>query len=144
MKTIEGARPRVAEDITQLVGETPILRLKRLAEPPSADVFAKLEYLNPGGSVKADTGSGNIKLYGVKGGLNAQAGSGNIYAEGEPTGDWRMGAGSGNITLKVPTQASFNLDAVLAKLGPAIAAEKAKEEAAKEKVARKEPDAVAA
>jgi DUF4097 and DUF4098 domain-containing protein YvlB len=65
----------------------------------------------PGGSVKAETGSGNIKLYGVKGGLGAQAGSGNIYAEGEPTGDWRLGAGSGNITLKIPAQASFNLDA---------------------------------
>src|ERR687888_1047452 len=52
MKITEGARPRVAEDITQLVGETPILQLKRLVGPDSADVFAKLEYLNPGGSVK--------------------------------------------------------------------------------------------
>jgi DUF4097 and DUF4098 domain-containing protein YvlB len=64
-----------------------------------------------GGSVKAQTGSGNIKLRGVKGGLRADAGSGNIEAEGEPTSDWRLGAGSGNITLKVPTQASFNIDA---------------------------------
>jgi cysteine synthase len=61
MKTIEGARPRVAEDITQLVGETPILRLKRLAEPGSAQVFAKLEYLNPGGSVKDRAAIGIIK-----------------------------------------------------------------------------------
>jgi DUF4097 and DUF4098 domain-containing protein YvlB len=64
-----------------------------------------------GGSVKAQTGSGNIRLHGVKGGLRADAGSGNIQAEGEPTSDWRLGAGSGNITLKVPTQASFNIDA---------------------------------
>jgi DUF4097 and DUF4098 domain-containing protein YvlB len=64
-----------------------------------------------GGSVKAQTGSGNINLHGVKGGLRADAGSGNIQAEGEPTSDWRLGAGSGNITLKVPTQASFNIDA---------------------------------
>ena len=64
-----------------------------------------------GGSVKAQTGSGNIRLRGVKGGLRADAGSGNIQAEGEPTSDWRLGAGSGNITLKVPTQASFNIDA---------------------------------
>jgi hypothetical protein len=64
-----------------------------------------------GGSVKAQTGSGNIKLQGVKGGLRADAGSGNIQAEGEPTSDWRVGAGSGNITLRVPSQASFNLDA---------------------------------
>ena len=64
-----------------------------------------------GGSAKAQTGSGNIKLHGVKGGLRADAGSGNIQAEGEPTSDWRLGAGSGNITLRIPTQASFNIDA---------------------------------
>jgi cysteine synthase A len=61
MKTIEGARPRVAEDITQLVGETPILQLKRLVPPGSADVFAKLEYLNPGGSVKDRAAIGIIQ-----------------------------------------------------------------------------------
>ena len=64
-----------------------------------------------GGSAKAQTGSGNIRLDGVKGGLRADAGSGNIQAQGEPTSDWRLGAGSGNITLRVPSQASFNLDA---------------------------------
>jgi len=64
-----------------------------------------------GGSVKAQTGSGNIRLHGVKGGLRADAGSGDIQAEGEPTSDWRLGTGSGNITLKVPTQANFNIDA---------------------------------
>src|SRR6266702_2055773 len=63
------------------------------------------------GSVRAETGSGNIRLHGVKGGLRADAGSGDIQAEGEPTGDWRLGAGSGNITLRVPAQANFNLDA---------------------------------
>jgi cysteine synthase A len=45
-------RLRVAENITDLVGETPMLHLRRLAPAGSADVFAKLEYLNPGGSVK--------------------------------------------------------------------------------------------
>ena len=64
-----------------------------------------------GGSVKAETGSGNIRLNGVKGGLRASAGSGDIHAEGEPTSDWNLGAGSGNITLRVPTKASFNIDA---------------------------------
>ncbi len=63
------------------------------------------------GSVRAETGSGNIQLHGVKGGLRASAGSGDIHAEGEPTSDWRLGAGSGNITLRVPAQANFNLDA---------------------------------
>lgn len=61
MKTIEGARLRVADDITQLVGETPILQLKRIVPSGSADVFAKLEYLNPGGSVKDRAAIGIIK-----------------------------------------------------------------------------------
>jgi DUF4097 and DUF4098 domain-containing protein YvlB len=63
------------------------------------------------GSVRAGTGSGTIKLYGVKGTLRVETGSGNIVVEGEPTGDWRVGAGSGNIDLKIPSSASFNIDA---------------------------------
>lgn len=61
MKTMEGARLRVADDITQLVGETPVLQLKRIVPPGSAGVFAKLEYLNPGGSVKDRAAIGIIK-----------------------------------------------------------------------------------
>jgi len=55
------SRLRVADDITQLVGETPILQLKRLVPVGSADVFAKLEYLNPGGSVKDRAAIGIIR-----------------------------------------------------------------------------------
>jgi len=46
------SRLRVSDDISKLVGETPMLQMKKLAPPGSADIFAKLEYLNPGGSVK--------------------------------------------------------------------------------------------
>jgi cysteine synthase len=52
---------RVADDITQLVGETPMLQLKRLVPSRSADLFAKLEYLNPGGSVKDRAAIGIIR-----------------------------------------------------------------------------------
>jgi cysteine synthase len=55
------SRLRVVDDITQLVGETPMLQLKRLVPPGSADVFAKLEYLNPGGSVKDRAAIGIIR-----------------------------------------------------------------------------------
>jgi len=55
------SRLRVADDITQLVGETPMLQLKRLVSPGSADIFAKLEYLNPGGSVKDRAAIGIIR-----------------------------------------------------------------------------------
>ena len=55
------SRLRVADDITQLVGETAMLQLKRLATAGSAEVFAKLEYLNPGGSVKDRAAIGIIR-----------------------------------------------------------------------------------
>lgn len=61
MKTVVGTAPRVAEDITELVGETPLLKLKRLTPAGSADVYAKLEYLNPGGSVKDRAAIGMIR-----------------------------------------------------------------------------------
>jgi cysteine synthase A len=55
------SRLRVADDITQLVGETPMLQFTRLVPLGSADVFAKLEYLNPGGSVKDRAAIGIIQ-----------------------------------------------------------------------------------
>ena len=39
-------------DVVEAVGQTPIVRLNRLAEGVEANIYAKLEYLNPGGSVK--------------------------------------------------------------------------------------------
>jgi cysteine synthase A len=62
-------RLRVAENITDLVGETPMLRLRRITPPQSADVFAKLEYLNPGGSVKDRAAIGIIQSAERKGAL---------------------------------------------------------------------------
>ena len=62
MKTAaETTALRVAESITELVGETPLLHLRRLAPEGSADVFAKLEYLNPGGSIKDRAAIGMIR-----------------------------------------------------------------------------------
>ncbi len=61
MKIAEAAHLRVAEEITEIVGETPILHLKRIAPPGGADVYAKLEYLNPGGSIKDRAAIGIIK-----------------------------------------------------------------------------------
>jgi cysteine synthase len=60
-KTIESNRLRITDDISQLVGDTPILQLKKLAPASGASVYAKLEYLNPGGSVK-DRGASGIIL----------------------------------------------------------------------------------
>jgi cysteine synthase len=43
---------RVSESILDLVGRTPLLRLRQLEPSGGAQLWAKLEYLNPGGSVK--------------------------------------------------------------------------------------------
>ncbi|MBO1751956.1 cystathionine beta-synthase [Actinotalea sp. BY-33] len=43
---------KYAEHISDLVGGTPLVRLSRVTEGLSATILAKVEYLNPGGSVK--------------------------------------------------------------------------------------------
>jgi len=43
---------RIANDITELVGKTPLVRLKRIGQGLDADVVAKLEWFNPCASVK--------------------------------------------------------------------------------------------
>src|SRR5271163_1816132 len=53
-------RLRVAEDITELMGETPMLHLRRVIGPDAADVYAKLETFSPGGSVKDRAALGMI------------------------------------------------------------------------------------
>ena len=50
----------VAESILDLIGQTPLLHLSRFAQPPLADVYAKLEWMNPGGSVKDRAALGMI------------------------------------------------------------------------------------
>jgi len=43
---------RIANNVTELIGHTPLVRFNRIARDGSADLLAKLEYFNPGGSVK--------------------------------------------------------------------------------------------
>ncbi|EUJ48831.1 cysteine synthase A [Listeria fleischmannii] len=43
---------KIANSITDLIGQTPIVKLNRLPEKGSAEVYVKLEFQNPGGSVK--------------------------------------------------------------------------------------------
>jgi len=43
---------QVAESTTELIGNTPVIRLQRIVPEGSARVLAKLEFANPGGSVK--------------------------------------------------------------------------------------------
>lgn len=63
MKTAETTSTglRIAENITELVGQTPMLHLRRLSPEGGAQVYAKLEYLNPGGSIKDRAAIGIIR-----------------------------------------------------------------------------------
>lgn len=42
----------IRSDITSLIGNTPMVRLGRIVPPQAATVLAKVEYFNPGGSIK--------------------------------------------------------------------------------------------
>jgi cysteine synthase A len=46
------SRPKMARSVLDLVGATPLVRLNRIPKPGGATVLAKMESLNPGGSVK--------------------------------------------------------------------------------------------
>ena len=43
---------KIAKQITELIGKTPLLQITKLAENTQAAIYAKLEYFNPAGSVK--------------------------------------------------------------------------------------------
>ncbi|MCD5326120.1 MULTISPECIES: cysteine synthase A [Pontibacillus] len=43
---------RIGNSIADLIGKTPIVKLNRISDENSADIYVKLEYMNPGSSVK--------------------------------------------------------------------------------------------
>ncbi|MFC7372332.1 cysteine synthase A [Fictibacillus iocasae] len=43
---------RVAQSITELIGQTPVVKLNRIVDENAADIYLKLEFMNPGSSVK--------------------------------------------------------------------------------------------
>ncbi|ADI01032.1 cysteine synthase A [Syntrophothermus lipocalidus DSM 12680] len=50
----------IANSVTELIGKTPIMRLNKLAGPEAAEVLLKLEFFNPGGSIKDRIGTAMI------------------------------------------------------------------------------------
>ncbi|WP_086351111.1 cysteine synthase A [Candidatus Enterococcus clewellii] len=43
---------KIVKSVTELIGQTPVVQLQRLVPEDAAEVFVKLEFFNPGGSVK--------------------------------------------------------------------------------------------
>lgn len=67
--------------------------------------------LGQSGPVEVSTGSGGIRLDGVKGGLSARTGSGSVTVAGDPTADWVVTSSSGGVTVRLPSNARFDLRA---------------------------------
>lgn len=59
---------KVVNNITELIGDTPVVRLNRLTGPDDAELYVKLEYFNPSGSVK-DRAAYNLILKAEEDGL---------------------------------------------------------------------------
>ncbi|MCC9090587.1 MULTISPECIES: cysteine synthase A [Bacillus] len=62
---------RIANSVFELIGNTPVVKLNRLVEEDSADVYLKLEYMNPGSSVKDRIALAMIEDAEAKGTLKA-------------------------------------------------------------------------
>ena len=43
---------KLSNSVAELIGQTPVVKLNRVVDDNSADVYLKLEYFNPGSSVK--------------------------------------------------------------------------------------------
>ncbi|MFA4991797.1 MAG: cysteine synthase A [Candidatus Omnitrophota bacterium] len=53
--------PNIHDDVTGLIGNTPLLRLNKIAKGAGADIVVKLESFNPGGSIKDRIGFSMIR-----------------------------------------------------------------------------------
>ncbi|MDV2686777.1 cysteine synthase A [Alkalihalophilus sp. As8PL] len=62
---------KVVQSITELIGHTPLVKLNRLVTDKHADVYLKLEFMNPGSSVKDRIGLAMIEAAEKDGTLKA-------------------------------------------------------------------------
>ena len=69
---------KAASDVTQLIGNTPLLYLRQASEKTGCNIYGKAEFLNPGGSIKDRTALGIIRDAEAKGELQP----GGVIVEG--------------------------------------------------------------
>jgi len=70
----------------------------------------RLELTSPG-DVEVETGSGSVEVSGLRGALKVDTGSGSITVDGAPGSDWNLSTGSGGISITLPAEAAFELNA---------------------------------
>jgi hypothetical protein len=69
--------------------------------------------LTPAGGVDMEiiSGSGDINVENLEGGLQVTTGSGNIHASGKPASDWRLDTGTGAVSVRFSADANLALTA---------------------------------
>ena len=68
--SLHATRPKIADDITQLIGNTPLLRLQRMPPSVVSDIVVKMEAMNPANSVKDRIGDSMIKEAELRGDIS--------------------------------------------------------------------------
>ncbi|CAE10272.1 CYSTEINE SYNTHASE/CYSTATHIONINE BETA-SYNTHASE [Wolinella succinogenes] len=122
IKTLnEGEKMKVAQNVQELIGKTPLVRLNFASKESGANVIGKCEFMNPSGSVKDRIALGMI---------NAAIGAGKITPETiviEPTsGNTGIGLASVcaakgiKLILTMPSSMSIERRKLLAALGAQI------------------------
>ena len=63
------------------------------------------------GDVRVSVGSGSVRLSNIQGALRVSGASGGVEVSGTPKGPWEVSTASGGVTVTIPDNVAFDLDA---------------------------------